>query len=214
MTAKPLSPSHATSDTYHRSYKNRTLREHSRTGWILEKWIGIPLNLIETLISYLVVRPVNWTLRHLDSLSHKLEGTRLRVFLQHALFPVIMIAGVFIGFAATEAGASLQSVATLALIPFVLALIVAPLERLMPYSRNWLEGGNDTAVDIMMFVSGAFWNGFATYLLQVFLLVGMIEVLEGYGHGLWPNQLLGYCPSVPIHPDQRFLSLLVSPRAA
>ncbi len=187
MTAKPLSASHATSDEFHIRYQNRNLRSHSRIGWMLEKWIGIPLNLIETLISYLLVRPMNWGLRHLDGLSYKLEGTRLKVILQHVLFPVIMIAGMFIGFAATDAGASLQSITTLALIPVVIGLIVAPLERLMPYSRNWLEGGNDTSVDLMMFISGAFWNGFAKYLIQTLLLVGLVEAMEAYGHGLWPS---------------------------
>ncbi len=187
MTAKPLSASHATSDEFHIRYQNRNLRSHSRIGWMLEKWIGIPLNLIETLISYLLVRPMNWALRHLDGLSYKLEGTRLKVILQHVLFPVIMIAGMFIGFAATDAGASLQSITTLALIPVVIGLIVAPLERLMPYSRNWLEGGNDTSVDLMMFISGAFWNGFAKYLIQTLFLVGLVEAMEAYGHGLWPS---------------------------
>ena len=187
MTAKPLSPNHATSDEFHARYQNRTLRLHSRIGWILEKWIGVPLNLIETLISYILVRPMNWALRHLDGLSYKLEGTRLKTFLQYTLFPVIMIAGMFVGFAATDAGASLQSITTLALIPVVIGLIVAPLERLLPYSRNWLEGGNDTSVDLMMFISGAFWNGFAKYLISVFLLVGLIETMESYGHGLWPS---------------------------
>ncbi|WP_162558947.1 sterol desaturase family protein [Sphingorhabdus sp. EL138] len=187
MTAKPLSASHATSDEFHIRYQNRNLRSHSRIGWMLEKWIGIPLNLIETLISYLLVRPMNWALRHLDGLSYKLEGTRLKVILQHVLFPLIMIAGMFIGFAATDAGASLQSITTLALIPVVIGLIVAPLERLMPYSRNWLEGGNDTSVDLMMFISGAFWNGFAKYLIQTLFLVGLVEAMEVYGHGLWPS---------------------------
>ena len=187
MTAKPLATSHATSDELHRSYKNRTLHGHSRLGWMLEKWVGVPLNLIEMLVSYLLVRPMNWALRHLDGLSYKLEGTRLKIFLQHALFPIIMIAGMFLGFAATDAGASLQSITTLALIPVVIGLIVAPLERLMPYSRNWLEGGNDTSVDLMMFISGAFWNGFAQYLIKVLFLVGLVEAMESYGHGLWPS---------------------------
>ncbi len=191
MTAKPLSESHATSDEFHRSYNNRTLRGHSRFGWMLEKWIGIPFNLIEKLISYLIVRPMNWLLRHLDGLSHKLEGTMLKTVLQHTIFPATIAAGLVIGFAVAESGASLQSIATLALLPVVIGMYVAPLERLLPYSRNWLEGGNDTSVDLMMFFSGALWNGFSKYLLSVFLLVNLVEAMEPYGHGLWPSQLPG-----------------------
>ncbi len=61
----------------------------------------------------------------------------------------------------------------------------------MPYSRKWLEGGNDTTVDIIFFISGAFWNGFGQYLLQVLFILSLIEVLEPYGHGLWPSELPG-----------------------
>lgn len=189
MATSPTLPElHAAAPASENRYQNHTLRSHTHIGWMLEKWAGIPLNLIEALGSYLIVRPMNWSLRHLDGLSFKLEGTQLKAILQHILFPAIMIAGMFIGFAATDAGASLQSITTLALIPVVIGLIVAPLERLLPYSRNWLEGGNDTSVDLMMFVSGAFWNGFSKYLIQLLFLVGLVEAMEAYGHGLWPVQ--------------------------
>lgn len=191
MTAKPVSKSHATSDQLHVQYRNRSLRSHSRLGWALEKWVGIPLNLVEAIGSYILVRPMNWALRRLDGLSYKFEGTLLKQILQHVLFPATIIAGLFIGFWVAGAGASLQSITTLALIPVVIGLFVAPLERLMPYSRNWLEGGNDTSVDLMMFVSGAFWNGFARYLISALFLVGLVEAMEAYGHGLWPVHLPG-----------------------
>lgn len=190
-TSELLSESHATNDEHHVRYQNRSLRSQSRIGWMIEKSIGIPLNIIEAIGSYLIVRPMNWALRHLDGLSHKLEGTVLKRVLQHVLFPVTIIAGLFVGFSVAESGASLESIATLALIPVVIGAFVAPLERLLPYSRNWLEGGNDTTVDLMMFVSGAFWNGFAKYLISVFLLVGLVEAMEAYGHGLWPTELPG-----------------------
>lgn len=190
MTAtKTLTPDRGDVSSENVSYNNNPLPARTGIAHVLEKWLGIPLNFIEVLGSYAIVRPMNWALRHLDGLSYKLEGTQLKRILQHVLFPVIMIAGIFIGFAATEAGASLESITTLALIPVVIGLIVAPLERLLPYSRNWLEGGNDTSVDLMMFISGAFWNGFAKYLIQVLLLVGLVETMEAYGHGLWPVQL-------------------------
>lgn len=186
-----LSDSHATNDEHHVRYKNRTLRAHTRIGWLLERSIGIPLNIVEAIGSYLIVRPMNWALRHLDGLAHKLEGTRLKTILQHVLFPFTIIAGLFIGFEVAESGASLQSITTVALIPVVIGLFVAPLERLLPFSRNWLEGGNDTSVDLMMFFSGALWNGLAKYLISVFLLVGLVETMESYGHGLWPVALPG-----------------------
>ncbi|MEP3226529.1 MAG: sterol desaturase family protein [Parasphingorhabdus sp.] len=188
-TAKTLPKPQKPARIADNSYQNLHLPAHMRTARLLEKWLGVPLNLIEALGSYIIVRPMNWALRHLDGLSYRLEETQLKIVLQHILFPAIMLAGIFIGFAATQAGASLQSITTLALIPVVIGLIVAPLERLLPYSRNWLEGGNDTSVDLMMFISGAIWNGFSKYLIQVLLLVGLVEAMEAYGHGLWPVQL-------------------------
>ena len=71
-----------------------------------------------------------------------------------------------------------------------LAIYVSPLERLMPFSRDWLEGGNDMTVDVMMFFSNAFWNGFAKYLIQVLFLVSLVEALEPYGHELATSQQL------------------------
>lgn len=170
-------------------YKNRVLPERAPLARKLEKWLGIPLNLVEAAGSYLIVRPLNWALRHLDSLSYKLEGTLLREILSHTIFPVTLIITLLIGFEVAASGATLQSIFLLAMIPVTIGAIVAPLERLMPYSRNWLEGGNDMSVDIMMFISGAFWNGFSKYLVQVLFIVGLIEVLEPYGHDLWPSGL-------------------------
>lgn len=184
-----MTESHATNDEHHMRYQNRSLRSQSRMGWMFEKSVGIPLNAIEAVGSYLIVRPMNWALRHLDGLSYKLEGTRLRTILQHVIFPATILFSLMFGFQLARNEVTFDSLLTLALVPVVIGLFIAPLERLMPFSRNWLEGGNDTSVDLMMFISGAFWNGFAKYLIQVLFLVGVVEVLEGYGHGLWPSDL-------------------------
>lgn len=135
--------------------------------------------------------PLNAALRQLERLSYKIEGTLLREAISHALFPLTLFVSMWLAFKATEQGASITSIGTLAMIPVVYGLFAAPLERLMPFSRNWLEGGNDTTVDVMMFISNAFWNGFAKYLIQVLFLVSLVEFLEPYGHSLWPNELPG-----------------------
>ena len=147
----------------------------------------MPFNALELAGSYLIVRPMNWALRHLDVISHKIEGTMLKTILQHTIFPVTMVVGLWLAFQAAANGASIQSIATLALLPVVIGMFVAPLERLLPFSRDWLEGGNDTSVDVIMFFHQAFWNGFAQYFFHVVLLVGLIAAIEPYGHGLWPS---------------------------
>jgi len=175
------------SSSANQSYQNRQITEGSPIARRLEKWLGIPFNLLELTSSYLIVRPLNWALRHLDGLSHRLDGTMLKMLLQHTLFPITMMVGLWLAFEATANGASLQSIATLALLPVVIGLVVAPLERLLPFSRDWLEGGNDTSVDIIMFFHQALWNGFAQYFVNVVLLVGLIAAIEPYGHDLWPS---------------------------
>ncbi|MEP2810110.1 sterol desaturase family protein [Parasphingorhabdus sp.] len=172
-------------------YQNRSLPPRARTARLLEKWVGMPLNIVEAFGSYVIVRPMNWALRHFDGLSYKLEGTLLRRVLQHVIFPATLLFSLVFGFYLAGNKVTFDSILTLALVPVVIGLYVAPLERLMPFSRNWLEGGNDTSVDLMMFVSGAFWNGFAKYLMQVLFIVSLVEILEPLGHGLWPSYLPG-----------------------
>ncbi|MGD1933789.1 MAG: sterol desaturase family protein [Candidatus Phaeomarinobacter sp.] len=174
-----------------RPLENRTLPPAARLARQIEKWGGRPINLLEHAGSYVSVRPMNWALRHLDGLSYRSEGTLLRRVLQHTIFPAALIISLWLGFELAANDVTFNSLLTLALLPVIMGLLVAPVERLMPFSRKWLEGGNDTTVDLIFFVSGAFWNGFGKYLLQVLFILSLIEVLEPYGHGLWPSELPG-----------------------
>ncbi len=171
--------------------KNRPVTERAPLARQVEKWIGLPFNVIEWSGSYLLVRPWNWTMRRLDWLSARLEGTRLRTALQHLIFPITIVVSLFVGFGLASRGATFESAAFIALVFAAMGTYAAILERLMPFSRNWLEGQNDMSVDLMMLVSGAFWNGFAKYLMAVFFVVSLVELLEPYGHGLWPSHLPG-----------------------
>ncbi|MDJ0643884.1 MAG: sterol desaturase family protein [Erythrobacter sp.] len=157
----------------------------------LERWAGLPLNILEAIGSVLIVMPFMWFLRRLDTVSFWLEGTRLRTVLQHAIFPLTITVSFFIAFEMASRGATFESIAVIAAVFGFKGLYAAILERLMPFSRNWLEGDNDMSVDIMMLVSGAFWNGFAKYLMAALFVVNLVEFLEPYGHGLWPSQLPG-----------------------
>ncbi len=171
--------------------KNKTLPTRAGFARQLEKWVGLPLNILEEIGSYVIVRPMNWAFGLLDGLSYKLEGTLLKRVLQHVIFPITIVLAVIFGFEIAKTGMTLQSLALVAIIFGTKGLIFGSLERLMPFSRNWLEGGNDTSVDVMMLASGAFWNGFSKYLLQVLFLASLVKYLEPYGHSLWPSELPG-----------------------
>ena len=77
--------------------------------------------------------------RHLDYWSYKLEGTLLRKILSHTLFPFTIILSFWIGMKLVENGITSLSVVGFVLLPILFGLYCAPFERLMPYSRNWLE---------------------------------------------------------------------------
>lgn len=173
------------------TYRNKHLPPRARFARLVERWLGLPLNLVELVGSYLLVRPWNWLFRHLDALSYRLEGTWLRSFLSHFIFPFTIVASMVVGFELATKGATFEAISFIALILGVKGLYAAILERLMPFSRKWLEGENDMSVDLMMVISGAFWNGFAKYLLGLLFIVSLVEYLEPYGHKLWPSELPG-----------------------
>lgn len=174
-----------------KAYTNRSITTKAPVARALEKWAGLPINIIELLGSYLIVRPMNFAYSQLDGLSYKLEGTRLKTILQHTIFPVTIVLSLILGFAVVGDALTLNVFALVGIIYAIKGLIFGSLERLLPFSRNWLEGGNDTSVDIMMLMSGAFWNGASKALLAVLFVTSLVTYLEPYGHRLWPSELPG-----------------------
>lgn len=166
---------------------NRRMPKKAPIARFLETWLGAPLHALEFILQWVLVKPTRWFWRHLDSLSYKLEGTRLRKVLAHTIFPFTLILSFFIGYRLVENGITSLTLLGFVLLPIIFGLYCAPLERLMPYSRKWLEGGNDTAVDIIMYFSGAFWSGISGLIVSALFIIGMVEMLEPYGHNLWPD---------------------------
>ncbi len=172
-----------------KSLKNRTLPVRTPIGRKIERWLGIPFNILELAGSFLVVRPTRHLLSCLDRLSYRIEGTLFRKILTYTIFPVVMVITLLIGFEFAEQGVTLGSLTALSLVLLTYGAIFAPIERLIPWSRKWLDGGNDLSVDLMMFYSGIFWGVVSNFLVKVLLLVQIIEWLEPYGHSLWPSEL-------------------------
>ncbi|MEM7101389.1 MAG: sterol desaturase family protein, partial [Pseudomonadota bacterium] len=177
------------------------LPRRAKFAFHLEQWLGGPLRLIEWAGAILITRPIQFLLARLDPLAQRIEGTWLKKFLEYTLFPMTLIVTLAIGFHFAESGVTIASLSALALLPVVYGLLFAPLERLLPFSRNWLDGENDLSVDLMMFFSGALWGGFAKYLLSVVFFVELVYWLEPYGHSIWPTALPGVA--------QVFLFLLI-----
>lgn len=167
---------------------NRRMPAKARIARFLETWIGAPIHFLEFVLQWVLVKPTRWFWRHLDRWSYALEGTLLRKVLSHTVFPFTLILSFFIGYKLVENGITSLTLIGFVLLPIIYGLYCAPLERLMPYSRKWLEGGNDTAVDIIMYFSGAFWSGISGLIVSALFIIGMVEMLEPYGHNLWPDE--------------------------
>ncbi len=172
-------------------FKNKELPKQVLLGRTLEKWAGMPFNLLESLGFFLFVIPIQFLLRSLDGLSYKIEGTFFKRFLRHTLFPASLIITLIIGFKFAENGVTINSLSALTLLLVIYGLIFAPFERLMPFSRHWLEGDNDLSVDIMMFFSGILWGVISRFLLSLLLIIHLVQWLEPYGRDIWPEFLPG-----------------------
>nr|WP_070960204.1 sterol desaturase family protein [Hyphomonas sp. Mor2] len=166
---------------------NRRIPRQARIGRFLETWLGAPISFLEFTLQWIMVKPLRWFWRHLDHWSYKLEGTLLRRILSHTIFPFTLVMSVIIGLTLVENGITSLTLLGFVLLPIIFGLYCAPLERLMPFSRKWLEGGNDSAVDIIMYFSGAFWSGISGLIVSALFIIGMVEALEPYGHDLWPD---------------------------
>ena len=169
------------------SSSNRSLPASTPTGQRIEGSIGRPFRWLEQIGYQVIVRPVEHMLGALDDLSLRIEGTLFRKVLTHSIFPVVMIVTMLIGLEFAERGVTLSSLTALSLVLVTYGVIFAPIERLIPWSRKWLEGGNDLSVDVMMFYSGIFWGVVSSFLVKVLLFAQILAWLEPIGHSYWPD---------------------------
>ena len=176
-------------NNFSRQGKNKALPARAAFATHLEKWLGSPFALLEWLGFRLIVRPWQSLLSTMDRLSLRLEGSRFRHVLSVTIFPLTLAVTLFIGFKFAVNGVTLGSLTALSLVLVIYGAIFAPIERLIPWSRDWLDGGNDMSVDLMMFYSGVFWSIVAGFIVKVLLLVELLEWLEPIGHNYWPTYL-------------------------
>jgi len=174
-----------------RENQNRPLPNSAPLARKLEGSVGMPFNWLENALSRVLVRPWCALLSHLDAVSYRLEGTLFREIVSYTLFPVTLIITLVIGFEMAESGTSYRSAAGFILLLVVFGCIFAPMEHLFPWSRKWLDGGNDTAVDLMMYLSGVIWSILAQFAVLILALPYLAKMIEPYGHQYWPDQLPG-----------------------
>jgi sterol desaturase/sphingolipid hydroxylase (fatty acid hydroxylase superfamily) len=123
----------------------------------LAKILAAPFDWIERGVVVALTAPVKPLWRKLDAYSYKFENTLASKIIAVSLFPLLMVGTVIFGFAMLERGLTMDAMMFSTLFFVGLGLVFGPLERLMPWSRNWLHR-QDSGTDVLLMVSAGLWQ--------------------------------------------------------
>ena len=144
---------------------------------------------IEWVGYHIILAPFRWILDQIDPLSYKIEGTLFKKILQVTIYPVFMVLTLVVGFKLVENGFTVRSFLGTIVMFLILGAIFAPLERLIPFSRKWLDD-RDMPTDVMMFFGGKIWGDLINRPLRLATIaVAVQEMSPIIGQGIWPSTL-------------------------
>jgi ornithine lipid hydroxylase len=149
-----------------------------------------PFHWIERGVSWALTQPVKPLWRTLDAHAAAFERSPLRKVIALTLFPAMLIGSVALGFAVIDRGLTLNTLAFTMIYFMALGLIMAPLERLMPWSRNWLHR-QDSGTDLLLMLSIGPWL-LALTPLSVFLTAWLVDWIHGQ---LPPETIKSFWPT-------------------
>lgn len=136
-----------------------------------------------------ILGPFRWLLCKIDPLSHKVEGTLFKKILQVTAFPLFMTLTVIVGFELVKGGYTARTFFGTIVMFLILGAIFAPLERLIPYSRKWLDD-SETPIDIMLFFGGKVWGDYINAPLRLATIALVVqEISPTIGQEIWPSSL-------------------------
>ncbi len=142
---------------------------------------------IEQLSHRYLLRPFRWYLSKIDPLSYAIEGTLFKKILQVSIFPAFMTLTVIVGFRLVDNGFTSRSFFGTIIMFLILGAIFAPLERLIPFSRRWLDD-KDAPTDIMLFFGGKFWGDYINQPLRLATIAVVVqEISPSIGREIWPS---------------------------
>lgn len=164
-----------------------------RTGRLtLAEILAAPFNGLERALTWLLTAPVKPVWRWLDSLSPRFEHTLARKVISVSLFPVMMVLALVVGLELTRRGLNANALATLLVCFIAMGLLLAPLERLMPWSRNWLHA-HDSGTDLLAILStiaGSILLGPVTVFLTAWAVDWIhVRLPPDAIHDFWPSAL-------------------------
>ena len=144
---------------------------------------------IENIVYRFILAPVHWLLSRIDPLSYKIERTFFKKMLQVIIYPVFMALTIIVGFKLVENGFTVRTFFGTIVMFFVLGVIFAPLEHLIPFSRKWLDD-KDMSVDIMLFFGGKFWGDYINKPIRLATVALVVqEISPTIGQDIWPSEI-------------------------
>lgn len=165
--------------------------------------IAMPFYYIERGLLFALTKPVKPLWRHLDAYSYRFEKTLAAKIIAVALFPALMISAVLLGLVMLGGGLSLGGAGLTLVYVLVLGAILAPIERLIPWSRAWLHR-EDSGADVLMMISGV-----ASLVLlgpvAIYLTAWLVQIIHAQ---LPPDTIRSFWPTA-LHPVLQVALLLV-----
>lgn len=154
----------------------------------IERSVGFITRPIEQFSYRYLLAPERWLLSKIDPLSYAIEGTMFKKILQVSIFPIFMVLTLVIGFELIDNGYySKETYLGTVLTMVAMGAIFAPLERLMPFSRNWLDNKDEPA-DVMMYFGNHFFDRYIAGPLELATIALAIQKISPLiGQEIWPT---------------------------
>lgn len=135
-------------------------------------------------------RLVSRSLDVFDGLGHRFEGTLLRRVLQWTIYPVFMVLTMVIGFELVENGITARAFLGNVMMFAIYGAIFMPLERIMPWCRDWLRNKDDASADAMIFFLGKPLTGLVGDAAKLWTVAWAVERIgPEIGLAIWPTSL-------------------------
>ncbi|MFY0688737.1 MAG: sterol desaturase family protein [Cyclobacteriaceae bacterium] len=139
-------------------------------------------------INYIVL-PFRHSLKLIEPLSHKIEGTLFKKILQVSIYPLFLCLTFYVGFDLVENGFTSRSFFGTIIMFLILGAIFAPLEHLIPFSRKWLND-EDATIDWMLFFGGKIWGDYINRPIRLATVALVVqEISPSIGQAYWPTML-------------------------
>ena len=153
---------------------------------LVENQVGRITIPIENFGHRYLLAPCRSLLSKIDPLSYALEGTLFKKALQVLIFPLFLSLTFIISFELVKYGYTRTTLLGNVLLLLSMGIIFAPLERLIPFSRKWLND-KEWPTDVMVFFGNSFFERFVSGPLQLAMIAIIIRVTSPwFGYEIWP----------------------------